>query len=122
VGADCAGEATAQAASDASGSVRGAGDVGVEQGSGRSGQSSSAPSGWRERARDGARKLAVWAGVGRSARGGRWRPSWRAREWLGRGRSRPRLREHAWRRAGVSQAGETGDAGRLGWSADTGSR
>jgi hypothetical protein len=79
VGADRAGEATAQAASDASGSVRGAGNVGMEQGSGRSGQSSLAPSGWRERARDGARKLTVWADVERSARGGRWRRGWRAR-------------------------------------------
>jgi hypothetical protein len=73
VGADRVGGATAQAASDASGLVRGAGDVGVEQGSGHSTQSSSAPSGWRERARDGARKLTVWAGVGpggASTRGG----------------------------------------------------
>jgi hypothetical protein len=70
VGADRAGGATAQAASDASGLVRGAGDVGVEQGSGHSRQSSSAPSGWHERARDGARKLTVCAGVGRPEQSG----------------------------------------------------
>jgi hypothetical protein len=122
VGADRAGGAMAQAASDASGLVRGAGDVGVEQGSGHSRQSSSVPSEWRERARDGARKLTVWVGVGRNTRGGRWRRGWRAREWLSRGRSRPRCREHAWRRVGVNQTGETGDTGRLGWSTDTGSQ
>jgi hypothetical protein len=38
-----------------------------------------APSKWRERARDGVRKLAAWTGVEQSARGERWRRSWRAR-------------------------------------------
>jgi hypothetical protein len=46
------------------------------------------------------RKPVACAGVERSARGGRWR-----RGWLGRGRSRPRWREHACASAEVTRQG-----------------
>jgi hypothetical protein len=51
------------------------------------------------------RKPVACAGVERSARRGRWRRGWRAREWLGRGKSRPRWREHACASAGVTRQG-----------------
>ncbi|PVH38633.1 hypothetical protein PAHAL_5G308800 [Panicum hallii] len=65
------------------------------------------------------RKPVACAGVERSARGGRWRRGWRAREWFGRGRSTPKWREHAYASVGVTRQGRanTGSAAGSGGAA-----